>query len=143
VRRPEPERARLRPLLLERRPDGHEPSGEELRLEGQELLVDEAPEALQDLVHRLAPCESHALEPTRSARARAIAADLISSALVAESDPTSGELSRHERLRGVVVARTILRDAFKLELTLVDGRGPLAHQRGGVMVGSSEVCRTA
>ena len=62
---------------------------------------------------------------------------------VADDDPTTGELSRHERLRGVVVARTILKDAFGLELTLVDAKGPLAHQRGGVMTGSSEVCRTA
>lgn len=61
----------------------------------------------------------------------------------AEPNIRKGELSRHERLRAVVVARAILRDAFGLELTLVDAGGPLAHQRGSVMVGSSEVCRTA
>ncbi|HEY8428309.1 MAG TPA: PocR ligand-binding domain-containing protein, partial [Sandaracinaceae bacterium] len=55
----------------------------------------------------------------------------------------SGEIGRHERLREVQVARAILREAFGLELTLADAGGPLAHQRGGVMVGSSEVCRTA
>ncbi len=57
--------------------------------------------------------------------------------------PRAGEIGRHERLREVQVARTILRDAFSLELTLADAAGPLAHQRGGVMVGSSEACRTA
>jgi two-component system response regulator HupR/HoxA len=60
-----------------------------------------------------------------------------------ESDGASGVLGRHERLRGLAVARAILRDALGLELTLVDRGGPLAHQRGGVMAGSSEVCRTA
>ncbi|MBZ0119516.1 MAG: hypothetical protein K8H88_21175, partial [Sandaracinaceae bacterium] len=53
------------------------------------------------------------------------------------------DLERHERLRGVQVARAILRDAFNLELVIVGAGGPLAHQRGGVMVGSSEVCRSA
>ncbi len=52
-------------------------------------------------------------------------------------------LERFERLRGVQVSRTILKDAFGLELLLVNADGPLAHARGGVMVGSSEVCRTA
>jgi two-component system response regulator HupR/HoxA len=52
-------------------------------------------------------------------------------------------LDRFERLRGVQVARTILKDAFGLELLLVTESGPLAHARGGVMVGSSEVCRSA
>jgi DNA-binding NtrC family response regulator len=52
-------------------------------------------------------------------------------------------LARHERLRGVQVARTILRESFGLELTLVDGEGPLAHRKGGVMVGSNELCRAA
>ncbi len=52
-------------------------------------------------------------------------------------------LDRFERLRGVSVARAILKDAFGLELVLVSDAGPLAHARGGVMVGSSEVCRTA
>jgi len=52
-------------------------------------------------------------------------------------------LARHERLRGVQTAQAILRDAFGLELTFVDGGGPLAHQRGGVMTGSAEVCRAA
>ncbi len=60
-----------------------------------------------------------------------------------EPKSRGGELARHERLRAVAVARAILRDAFGLELNLVDTGGPLAHQRGGVMVGSSEVCRTA
>ncbi len=60
-----------------------------------------------------------------------------------EQKSRGGELARHERLRAVAIARTILRDAFGLELTLIDRDGPLAHQRGGVMVGSSEVCRTA
>ena len=36
-----------------------------------------------------------------------------------------------------------MRDAFNLELVIVGAGGPLAHQRGGVMVGSSEVCRSA
>ena len=54
--------------------------------------------------------------------------------------PTSS-LQRHERLRGVQVAKAILRDAFGLELTMVDARGPLDHQRGGVMTGSNELCR--
>ncbi|MBX3274043.1 MAG: sigma-54-dependent Fis family transcriptional regulator [Sandaracinaceae bacterium] len=58
------------------------------------------------------------------------------------SEPSDG-LARHERLRGVTVARAILRAAYGLELLLVDSRGPLAHQRGGVMTGSSEVCRAA
>lgn len=52
------------------------------------------------------------------------------------------DLARFERLRGVHVARTILKDACGLELTLVGPDGPLAHRRGGVMVGSSEVCRS-
>ncbi|MBX7193221.1 MAG: sigma-54 dependent transcriptional regulator [Sandaracinaceae bacterium] len=52
-------------------------------------------------------------------------------------------LDRFERLRGVQVARAILKDAFGLELVLVTASGPIAHARGGVMVGSSEVCRTA
>ena len=39
------------------------------------------------------------------------------------------------------VAKAILRDAFGLELTMVDPRGPLDHQRGGVMTGSNELCR--
>ncbi len=56
--------------------------------------------------------------------------------------PADG-LARHERLRGVQVARAILRDAFGLELAFVDARGPSAHQRGGVMTGSSEVCRAS
>ncbi|MGE0785397.1 MAG: sigma 54-interacting transcriptional regulator [Sandaracinaceae bacterium] len=50
-------------------------------------------------------------------------------------------LARHERLRGVQVARAILKDAFGLELTLVGPTGPIAHRRGGVMTGSSELCR--
>ena len=52
-------------------------------------------------------------------------------------------LDRFERLRGVQVARTILKEAFGLELVLVSESGPVAHARGGVMVGSSEVCRSA
>ena len=52
-------------------------------------------------------------------------------------------LARHERLRGVQVAKAILKDAFGLELAMVDARGPLAHRRGGVMTGSSEVCRAS
>ncbi|GAB4196653.1 MAG: hypothetical protein OHK0013_04040 [Sandaracinaceae bacterium] len=51
-------------------------------------------------------------------------------------------LERFERLRGVQVARAILKDAFGLELFVVSADGPLAHARGGVIVGSSEVCRT-
>ncbi|MFK7989633.1 MAG: sigma-54 interaction domain-containing protein [Sandaracinaceae bacterium] len=56
---------------------------------------------------------------------------------------TESNLDRLDRLPGVAVAREILRDAYGLELTLVDGRGPVAHQRGGIMAGSSEVCRAA
>jgi DNA-binding NtrC family response regulator len=52
-------------------------------------------------------------------------------------------LERFERLRGVQVARTILKEAFGLELLVVSKDGPLAHARGGVMLGSSEVCRSA
>ncbi len=52
-------------------------------------------------------------------------------------------LERYERLRGVQVARIILKEAFGLELFLVSKEGPLAHARGAVMLGSSEVCRTA
>ncbi len=55
----------------------------------------------------------------------------------------SDALARHERLRGVQVAKGILRAAFGLELVMVDARGPIAHQRGAVMTGSSEVCRAA
>jgi DNA-binding NtrC family response regulator len=57
--------------------------------------------------------------------------------------PDADTLDRFDRLRGVNVARTILKDAFGLELLLVGEHGPLAHVRGGVMVGSSEVCRNA
>jgi len=39
------------------------------------------------------------------------------------------------------MAKTILREAYGLEMTLVDALGPLDHQRGGVMTGSSELCR--
>ncbi|UJR78150.1 sigma 54-interacting transcriptional regulator [Sandaracinus amylolyticus] len=53
------------------------------------------------------------------------------------------DLDRLERLRGVQVARSILEKAFSLQLTIVGPEGPLAHARGGVMSGSSEVCRTA
>jgi transcriptional regulator with PAS, ATPase and Fis domain len=63
--------------------------------------------------------------------------------MASESESATGALGRHEKLRALAVARAILRDAFGLELTLVDRGGPLAHQRGGVMIGSSEVCRTA
>jgi transcriptional regulator with PAS, ATPase and Fis domain len=52
-------------------------------------------------------------------------------------------LERFERLRGVQVARALLERAFGLQLTVVGPEGPLAHSRGGVMIGSSEVCRTA
>ncbi len=52
-------------------------------------------------------------------------------------------LGRFERLRGVEVARAILKGAFGLELQLVTERGPLAHQRGAVMAGSSAICRAA
>ncbi|MDQ3032953.1 MAG: sigma 54-interacting transcriptional regulator, partial [Myxococcota bacterium] len=53
------------------------------------------------------------------------------------------DLERLERLRGVQVAASILESAFGLQLTIVGPEGPLAHRRGGVMSGSSEVCRTA
>jgi transcriptional regulator with PAS, ATPase and Fis domain len=46
-------------------------------------------------------------------------------------------------LHGVQVARSILRDAFGLELLLVGSEGPLAHMRGGVMASSSEACRAS
>lgn len=53
------------------------------------------------------------------------------------------ELLEHvEELRGVDVARTVLRRAHGLELTLIGSGGPVAHARGGVMTGSSEVCRS-
>lgn len=61
-----------------------------------------------------------------------------------DSDASSStSLARHERLRGVQVARAILKEAFGLELVLVDREGPLAHRKGGVMTGSSEICRAA
>ena len=50
-------------------------------------------------------------------------------------------LARLERLRGVQVAKLILERAFGLQLTVVDADGPLAHSSGGVMTGSSELCR--
>ncbi len=52
------------------------------------------------------------------------------------------DVERWERLRGVEVARSILRDAFGLALTFVDDEGPIKHRRGGVMESSSEVCRS-
>ncbi len=52
-------------------------------------------------------------------------------------------LEHVDELRGVDVARTVLKNAFGLELTLIGPDGPAAHARGGVMTGSSEVCRSA
>ena len=39
------------------------------------------------------------------------------------------DLDRLERLRGVQVARSILEQAFSLQLTIVGPEGPLAHAR--------------
>ncbi len=57
--------------------------------------------------------------------------------------PSADTLARHARLRGVQVSRRILKEAFGLELVLVDASGPLPHRQGGVMTGSSEICRAA
>jgi DNA-binding NtrC family response regulator len=46
-------------------------------------------------------------------------------------------------LRGVDVLRAVLKKSFGLELGLASSEGPLAHQAGGVITGSSEVCRSA
>lgn len=51
------------------------------------------------------------------------------------------DVERWERLRGVEVARDILRDAFGLSLAFVGPEGPIKHRLGGVMESSSEVCR--
>lgn len=53
------------------------------------------------------------------------------------------QLDRWEKLRGVGVAKRVLEGSFKLKLNIVSARGPVAHQRGGIMAGSSEVCRAA
>lgn len=52
------------------------------------------------------------------------------------------DVERWERLRGVEVARSILRDAFGLSLVFIGPEGPIAHVRGGVMESSSDVCRS-
>jgi len=78
--------------------------------------------------------EKHVIEKTSNAEA--------SSDSVAH-EPIAAHLLEHvEELRGVDVARTVLRNAFGLELALIGPEGPSAHLRGGVMTGSSEVCRS-
>ena len=52
-------------------------------------------------------------------------------------------LERYDHLHGVQLARTLLREAFGLELLVVGPSGPAAHARGGVMASSSEVCRAS
>lgn len=52
-------------------------------------------------------------------------------------------LERLERLDTLSALRGALRRAFGLELVLVTEEGPMAHRTGGVMTGSSEVCRSA
>lgn len=52
-------------------------------------------------------------------------------------------LERWDGLRGVAVIRDVLRSHLGLELVIVDAQGPLPHQRGRVMRGSSAACGVA
>jgi DNA-binding NtrC family response regulator len=61
---------------------------------------------------------------------------------VTEADDL-GLLGRLDALEALRVGRALVREAFGVEVQLVGRCGPLPHQRGGVMVGSSEACRAA
>ena len=52
-------------------------------------------------------------------------------------------LERWEALHSVRFARRVLEDGWGLSLILTGSEGPLAHLQGGVLRGSSDVCRAA